>query len=232
VFREHYGRRLILGMGLICAAGAVLAVGEASSTVWPLGSMAVIGACLAWALDNNLTRNIAGGDPVQIAGIKGLVAGATNLSIAALVGWNPLAVDYTLAALAVGLLGYGMSLVLYIRALRQLGAARTAAYFSTAPFVGAAAALLMLGEGASVGFWTAAALMAIGTWLHVSERHEHLHAHELLRHDHAHTHDEHHRHAHGFSWDGREPHAHAHVHAPLVHSHPHYPDLHHRHAHE
>jgi len=138
---------------------------------------------------------------------------------------------FTAAAGALGLFGYGISLVLFVVALRHLGTARTGAYFSVAPFFGAALALLVLRESPSAAFWLAAALMTAGVWLHLTERHQHPHVHEPMEHAHVHSHDEHHRHEHGFDWDGREPHTHAHAHRRLAHSHPHYPDLHHRHDH-
>jgi hypothetical protein len=116
-------------------------------------------------------------------------------------------------------------------ALRNLGTARTGAYFSVAPFFGAALALVVLRESPSSAFWVAAGLMALGVWLHLTERHEHAHVHQPMEHAHPHVHDEHHRHEHAFAWDGREPHTHSHAHRPLAHSHPHYPDLHHRHDH-
>jgi len=137
-----------------------------------------------------------------------------------------------LSAGAIGLAGYGISLVAFVLALRHLGSARTGAYFSTAPFVGAALSLLLLRDTPGIAFWIAGALMALGVWLHVTEHHEHAHAHEAMDHAHLHVHDAHHQHAHDFEWDGREPHSHAHHHAPLVHTHPHYPDLHHRHDHD
>ena len=136
-----------------------------------------------------------------------------------------------LAAGLLGFLGYGVSLALFIVALRHLGTARTGAYFSVAPFFGAALALALLGERPGIEFWAAAALMALGVWLHLAERHEHAHVHEAMEHTHEHVHDAHHQHAHEFAWDGSEPHVHAHRHERLVHSHPHYPDLHHRHGH-
>jgi hypothetical protein len=130
-----------------------------------------------------------------------------------------------------GLLGYGVSLVLFIMALRDLGTARTSAYFSVAPFFGAALALAIFGAPPGAAFWAAGALMGIGVWLHISERHEHEHEHEPLSHAHEHVHDAHHEHAHDFAWNGAEPHTHLHRHARLRHRHPHYPDLHHRHRH-
>jgi hypothetical protein len=135
------------------------------------------------------------------------------------------------AAALVGLLGYGVSLALFVVALRQLGTARTGAYFSTAPFIGAAASFALLGEAPDTFFWVAAVLMAVGVVLHLTERHRHLHRHEALTHTHPHTHDEHHRHEHDFAWDGAEPHSHAHEHDLLSHSHAHFPDIHHRHSH-
>lgn len=230
VFRENFDRRIAFGMALIVAGGVLLSwPGKADGV--PLAALAIAGACLAWAIDNNLTRKVASGDPVQIAGLKGLIAGLVNTGLALVLG-NPLPGGFVLAeAFAVGALGYGVSLVLFVLALRHLGSARTGAYFSTAPFIGAAVSLAWFHETPGLLFWAAAGLMAAGVWLHLTERHEHAHEHEALAHTHRHTHDEHHRHAHDFPWDGREPHSHFHEHRPLVHSHPHYPDIHHRHPH-
>jgi len=194
-------------------------------------SVAIAGACLCWAIDNNLTRVVSGGDPVQIAAIKGAVAGTINTSLALALGASLPAWPALVGAATVGFFGYGVSLVLFVLALRHLGTARTGAYFSTAPFVGASLSLLLLGETPTLLFCIAGVLMAIGVWLHVTERHEHEHVHEAMDHMHRHRHDEHHQHEHDFDWDGQEPHTHPHRHQPLVHSHPHYPDLHHRHRH-
>ncbi len=232
VFRENADRRIVLGMALIVAGGVVLAwprdhAGATSLT----GALSVAGACACWAVDNNLTRKVSAGDPVFIAATKGIAAGSTNVMLAILLGARLPPLGLTAAAMGVGLAGYGVSLVLFVVALRGLGSARTGAYFSTAPFVGAAIALVVFGEPVSWSFWLAAALMAAGVWLHITEVHEHEHAHEALTHAHAHHHDAHHRHEHRFEWDGREPHTHEHSHEPLVHRHPHYPDVHHRHGH-
>ena len=230
VFRENFDRRLILGMSLIVCGGVILGwqPGEIA-TSWP--ALAVAGACLCWALDNNLTRKISAGDSVKIAGIKGLAAGSVNLCAAAGFGAALPAPEVAAAAALVGLLGYGVSLALFVVALRQLGTARTGAYFSTAPFIGAAASFALLGESPDTFFWVAAVLMAVGVALHLTERHRHLHRHEALAHTHSHTHDEHHRHEHDFAWDGAEPHSHSHEHDALSHSHVHFPDIHHRHSH-
>jgi drug/metabolite transporter (DMT)-like permease len=230
VFQENFDRRVMLGMALIVCGGVLLS--------WPSGgissslpALAVAGACLCWALDNNLTRKISAGDLVRIAAIKGLAAGAVNLGASAALGAARPAADTALAAAGVGLIGYGVSLALFVAALRLLGTARTGAYFATAPFIGAAAAFALLGEAPDALFWVAAALIAAGVALHLSERHGHAHRHEVLEHDHPHTHDEHHRHEHDFAWDGAEPHSHPHGHVPMTHSHEHYPDIHHRHGH-
>lgn len=231
VFRENFDRRIFAGMAAIVAGGALLAWQEAPKFGSLAGPALIAGACLGWALDNNLTRRVSGGDAATIACLKGLVAGSVNLAIALALGTALPSIAAAAAAGAVGFLGYGVSLALFIVALRHLGTARTGAYFSVAPFFGGALALGVLAEQTTTAFWIAALLMGLGVWLHASERHEHDHVHEPLQHSHGHVHDEHHRHAHEEPWNGREPHTHAHRHEPLVHSHPHYPDLHHRHRH-
>ena len=232
VFRENADRRLVLGMLLIVAGGAVLSWphdGAGPGTV--RGALLIAGACLCWAVDNNLTRKVSATDADFVAGTKGLVAGTINFGLAIAFGASlppPLLVA---SALTLGLFAYGMSLVLFVLALRGLGSARAGAYFSTAPFLGAVIAIVALHEPTPAGFMLSALLMGAGVMLHLFERHEHEHTHELLAHSHPHSHDVHHRHEHGFAWDGSEPHTHAHRHDPVTHEHPHYPDLHHRHDH-
>jgi len=231
VFRENVDRRVLVGMTAIVAGGLLLSWHEIPRAGSLAGPLLIAAACLAWALDNNLTRRVSGGDAATIASLKGLIAGSFNMALASGLGAHLPPIPTLAAAALVGFVGYGLSLMLFIVALRNLGAARTGAYFSVAPFFGAALALMLLGEQTSLFFWVAALLMALGVWLHVSERHEHQHAHEPSEHDHVHTHDAHHQHEHDLPWDGKEPHAHRHRHARLIHSHPHYPDLHHRHYH-
>ena len=234
VFRENVDRRVFIGL-LAIVTGCVLlslrgATAEAEASFY-WGPLAVAGACLCWAIDNNLTRSVSGGDPVHIAAIKGAVAGTINVVAALILGYRLPAALTLLMIGVLGFIGYGLSLVLFILALRRLGTARTGAYFSTAPFVGAALSLLLFDEHPGVIFWLAGVLMGIGIWLHVSERHAHPHVHEPMAHDHRHRHDAHHQHAHDFEWDGEEPHAHPHAHEALAHSHAHFPDIHHRHGH-
>jgi len=196
-----------------------------------LGTLAVAGACLCWAIDNNLTQKVSESDPMQIALLKGLVAGAVNTGLALSLGARLSGPVPVAAAVLVGFFGYGVSLVCFVLALRELGTARTGAYFSLAPFIGAVLGLLLYREPATPLFLMAAAFMTLGLWLHLSERHEHRHRHELLEHTHTHLHDEHHQHAHPSGHAPGEPHTHPHRHERLTHSHPHYPDVHHRHGH-
>jgi drug/metabolite transporter (DMT)-like permease len=231
VFKENFDRRIFLGMVFIIMAGVLLSWQEAQAAGIPWGGLLVAAACLCWGIDNNLTRKVSASDPLQIAAIKGSVAGAVNISIALAMGaaWPVLPV--AVGAATVGLAGYGISLVLFVLALRNLGTARTGAYFSVAPFFGAVVSLLLLHENPSPLFWIAGGLMGVGIWLHLTEHHEHEHTHEEMAHEHEHVHDEHHQHEHDFPWDGIEPHTHFHAHKPIIHSHAHYPDIHHRHGH-
>ena len=228
VYRENVDRRLLMGAFAILA-GAVLLSWQGEGLRLDPGVLLVAGASLAWGLDNNLTRRISAADPVSIAMIKGLAAGAVNFCLALVAGFSIPAIKITLAAGCIGFFGIGVSLVMFIFALRHLGTARTGAYYSTSPFIGAVLAVVFLGEPVTVVLILAAILMAIGVWLHLSERHEHEHAHEALEHEHSHVHDDHHHHLHDAPVT--EPHSHWHRHEPMRHKHPHYPDLHHRHPH-
>jgi drug/metabolite transporter (DMT)-like permease len=231
VFRENFDRRIALGMAAIVLGGIVLSWDPRSTAGWSTGALLVAAACASWGLDNNLTRKIATHDALMIACAKGLVAGLVNLTLAGVIGAHWPAAQVLSGALILGFCSYGVSLALFVVGLRQLGTARTAAYFSLAPFFGAALALALHGEPVSTPLIIAGVLMAAGVWLHLTERHLHEHTHEPLAHEHAHRHDEHHQHEHAFAWDGREPHTHPHAHPRQVHSHAHYPDIHHRHDH-
>ena len=231
VFKENFDRRIALGMAFITGGGVLLSwTGDTAAGV-PWGALAIAGACLAWGIDNNLTRKVSGGNPIQIAAAKGVVAGGVNLGLALVAGSHLPPLPTVLAAAAVGLLGYGVSLTCFVLALRHLGTARTGAYFSLAPFVGALLSLAIFQDGLSIRFSMAAALMGVGVWLHLTERHEHEHRHEPMEHDHSHVHDEHHQHEHGPDDPPGEPHSHPHRHEAMTHSHVHYPDTHHRHEH-
>lgn len=232
VFRENVDRRIALGMAAIVAGAVVLSVPAGAAEFgppWP--ALAVLGACLCWGIDNNLTRTVALTDATWLAAVKGGVAGPVNLALAFLLGAALPPAWSIAAAMGVGLLAYGVSLVLFIVALRQVGTARAGAYFSVAPFFGAIVALA-LGEPVTIPLLVAAALMALGVWLHLSERHEHEHTHAPMTHDHWHRHDDgHHGHTHAEPVAPGTWHRHRHTHEAITHAHPHFPDAHHRHDH-
>jgi drug/metabolite transporter (DMT)-like permease len=232
IFHENFDRRIALGMLFLVAGAAVVSWSGMPTAGTVLGPLAIAGACLAWGLDNNLTRKVSLADPLQIVELKGLIAGPFNLVLGLSIGGTLPRMPEAVVAGFVGFLGYGASLALFVVALRHLGTARTAAYFSTAPFLGSAAAVAALGEPFTAQLAVAGVLMAAGVWLHLSERHEHEHLHEPMTHAHPHVHDEHHRHAHGALDPPGEPHTHVHEHGPMRHSHPHVPDMHHVHRHE
>jgi drug/metabolite transporter (DMT)-like permease len=233
--RENVDRRLLLGALAITAGAALLSMstpsGDSPTAGAALGPLLIAAACISWGIDNNVTRGLSGADPLQITMVKGLVAGTVNVSLALLSGAHLPSASFVLLAALVGFFGYGVSLTFFVRALRYLGAARTSAYFSTAPFIGAVLALTIFAGTLSATLIIAGALMALGVYLHLSESHAHQHSHVALEHDHSHTHDEHHRHSHEAGIPPGEPHAHRHRHVPLAHNHPHYPDLHHHHDH-
>lgn len=230
VFRENFDRRIALGMLAIVAGAVVLTVpaGIEFGSAWP--SLAILGACLSWGIDNNLTRKVAIHDASWLAAVKGGVAGPVNLVLAFIFGAQLPALGNVAAAMVVGFFAYGVSLVLFIVALRHVGTARAGAYYSVAPFFGAVLAIV-LGEPVTVPVVIAGVLMAVGIWLHLTERHDHEHTHEAITHDHWHHHDEHHQHEHAEPVAAGTWHRHEHTHEPITHTHEHYPDSHHRHTH-
>ena len=233
-FKENFDRRIALGMLAIVAGALVLSwPGDAHfAGIWP--ALSVLAACLAWGIDNNLTRKVSLTDAAWIASVKGLVAGSVNLGLAWALGERLPALVPLAGAMVVGFLAYGVSLALFVVGLRHLGTARTGAFFSVAPFFGTLLAWL-LGDAITWPLVIAGGLMALGVWLHLTERHQHTHHHEALEHTHEHTHDAHHQHSHPEGQDteaiGAEKHTHWHQHSPMEHSHAHFPDAHHRHGH-
>ena len=231
IFRENFDARVALGMVCLVAGALVLAWTGQPTFSSLLGPMAIVGACVAWGLDNNLTRKVSLSDPLQIVQFKGLIAGPFLLALGLLAGDRLPGPTMAAVAGTVGFLGYGVSLALFVLALRQLGAARTGAYFSTAPFLGAVAAILFLHEPLTLQLVVAGLLMGVGVWLHLTEHHEHEHEHEPMEHAHAHVHDAHHQHEHLPDDPPGEPHVHPHRHPRMKHRHPHMPDMHHQHRH-
>ncbi len=231
LFREGFEGRVAWGLAVILGGCLLLAWPGSGFSGWGMGVLPIAGACICWALDNNLTQRLADKDPVLIAAIKGLVGGTVNASLAVALGQTfPSAVPF-LAALCVGLCGYGVSLVLFVVSLGRIGTARTIGVFATAPFVGACLSLLLLGEAPSLSLFLAAMVLVVGLIIALGGHHAHGHVHEAAVHAHRHHHDEYHQHHHAGSEADDEPHRHTHSHDPLEHTHPHYPDTHHRHGH-
>ena len=231
VFRENFDRRVFPGAMAILAGAVVLSLPGGGDVAFGLGSVLIVAACLCWGVDNNLTRKLSAADPLQTTMIKGLAAGMVNVVLALAQGNRLPGAFMVFAAGAVGFFGYGASLVLFVHGLRHLGAARTGAYFSTAPFIGALLAVAVFGEPVTATLIAAAALMGLGVYLHLTESHAHEHTHDPVEHEHRHSHYIHHQHEHRPNDPAGEPHSHPHRHAALTHKHPHYPDLHHRHEH-
>ncbi len=229
-FRENAGKRLWIALACMTAAGILLAWNTEQNKFSIIGPLLVTLACVSWGIDNNLTRHISEKDPRQIAMIKGLVAGTVSISLAFIIGQGVSFEMPVLWALVLGAFSYGLSLMFFIQALRGMGASRTGAFYSFAPFIGAIGSVVILREWLGWVMFPAIALMAVGVWAIVQEKHEHAHHHEILTHTHSHRHDDpHHQHPH----EGpiHEPHTHEHTHPELVHSHAHWPDIHHRHEH-
>jgi drug/metabolite transporter (DMT)-like permease len=232
VFREHLGRQGAIAAMLILGGALVLKLEPGALGADTLGVLLLAAACACWAVDNNLTQRLSLRDPFAIVRVKALAAGLMNTALGLwLSGGSLPPLSLVAGALVLGSLSYGVSIVLDAYALRLIGAAREAAYFATAPFVGALASLALLEESARWHDAIAMAAMALGVVYLLRERHSHQHGHDALEHEHLHTHDEHHGHSHRPTDPQGEPHSHWHQHAPLVHDHPHTSDVHHRHRH-
>lgn len=230
LFGESLSRREVAGAAAVVLGGVILASGPSEGSMHALGALAVAGAGLAWSIDNNLSQRLSLRDPVAVTRAKTLVAGGVNVALGLALG-DPLPAALPLVgALVTGFLGYGLSIVLHLLALRHVGTARQAAYLATAPFIGAVASMPILGERLTWREVVAGVVMGAGVTILVRARHGHRHVHEEVEHDHAHVHDEHHAHAHG-EGVAAEPHSHLHRHASLAHDHVHHPDPHHRHRH-
>lgn len=230
LMREHLGRREMFAAATIILGGVLVSFQPGHIGGNWIGALEIAGACLSWSVDNNLTQRVSLRDPVAIARIKTLASGSCVLAIALWQGSGEIPEATTLiCAGAVGALCYGVSIVLAVKALRVLGAARESAYFATAPFVGALLSIAVFRDVPNLSELAGATLMLIGVVNLLQERHGHLHAHEAIFHEHLHVHDEHHQHQHESLVTG--PHSHPHVHARLTHEHEHVSDAHHRHSH-
>jgi len=232
IYREPIGRRVVVACGLMLAAGALLALRtHGVGTSHALGLAALVAATLFWSIDNTLTRSLSDFDPRAVVFGKATLGAAFSGAVA-LTLRDPWPAPLSWLALAAcGASGYGLSLRLYLRAQRILGAARTGSLFALAPFLGALVAFALGDRGGAELIALASLLFGGAVYLHVTERHHHRHQHEALDHEHAHTHDDgHHDHRHDPPVVGS--HTHPHHHEPLEHDHAHGSDLHHRHRHD
>lgn len=230
IFREHIGRRVWLGKLFIVGASVLIVLSNSGDLRLSLPGLSVLTACFFWGIDNNLTRELETLPPSFLACLKGWSAGLFNVILALALFGDRATTGQVGAALAIGSLSYGASLVLFIHALRDIGSARTSTWFASGPFLGALLAVVVLGERSSGAFWVAAILMLSGMFFLYGERHRHNHRHERLAHSHIHDHDEHHLHNHEYG-EGEGKHDHFHLHEPVEHVHVHWPDIHHRHDH-
>lgn len=231
VFKEHFDKRIVLGMIVIVLGNAILYWPTDDVSFSLLGLVLVSAACVCWAIDNNFTRLVSAQDPLKITAFKSLVAGSINLGLAAYTQTEFPGIQTGLLVGLIGFFGYGVSIMCFVLSLRHIGTSRTGAFFSTAPFVGALMAIAIFREPITWNFAIAFILMGYGVWIHITEDHVHEHEHEELEHEHMHYHDEHHQHDHPEGIVVSEPHSHFHRHKKLRHSHKHFPDIHHRHSH-
>jgi drug/metabolite transporter (DMT)-like permease len=229
-FKEAISRRAWWAIALITLASIFLTINLNAEWGFSPGALGIMAACILWGIDNNFTRNISAKDPLIIVIIKGLGAGSFSLGMAVFFGIKLPGWETIFSAMLLGSLSYGLSIVLFIHAMRGLGAARTSALLGTAPISGILLSLIIFQDMPSWLFLIAAPLMLVGTLLLVDEQHEHHHIHESISHDHAHVHeDDHHQHCH--DCDEALKHSHLHQHDELAHTHHHLPDLNHRHVH-
>jgi drug/metabolite transporter (DMT)-like permease len=230
VFKEAVGKRMWLAIAFITAASVILAVPDFRNLRFSPGSVYILLACVCWGFENNCTRMLSLNDPLQIVVIKGIGSGIGAFLIAVLTGGLSSNAVYITSALLLGFVSYGLSIYFYILAQRNLGAARTSAFYAVAPFVGVGLSFLLFRTPPAFSFWIALAVMAAGAYLAVIEKHDHGHTHHAMEHDHRHNHtDGHHSHPHPSP--AAAEHSHVHTHSPITHSHPHSPDTHHRHRH-
>ena len=230
VFKEAVGKRMWIAVGLITAASVILSVENFDGLSISSGAVFALLACVCWGMENNCTRILSLKDPLQIVMIKGFGSGLGSLAVAAAVSELSADIFYVLLSLLVGFVSYGLSIYFYIRAQRQLGAARTSVYYAFAPFIGVGLSLVVFGAQSTATFWIAFAVMSAGAYFAVSENHGHRHEHEALEHEHRHDHgDGHHGHTHEPTTEGE--HNHIHIHTPVAHTHTHTPDMHHNHKH-
>jgi drug/metabolite transporter (DMT)-like permease len=230
IFHEYVGYRVWIGKILIISASILILLSGNDEVGLSLPGLSVLAACILWGIDNNLTRELESLPASLLASMKGLVAGMFNIMLAFFLFPGPVTAYQVSGTLVIGALSYGVSLVLFVHALREIGSARTSTWFASGPFIGALLSVLVLGERPPGEYWISALVMFAGMFLLYGEAHRHRHVHKQLDHSHSHVHDEHHRHDHKAAGE-KEPHDHYHMHESMAHSHVHWPDIHHRHRH-
>ena len=229
-FKEAIGRRIWLAVASITTASILLSWNLNGEWGFSIGALGVILACSLWGIDNNFTRNISAKDPIITVIIKGIGAGTFSLLLGFITRSNFPGIKIALGAMLLGCFGYGLSIELFIFAMRNLGSSRTSAFFGIAPFVGALLSFLLFRELPNTLFYISLPIMIMGAVLILGEKHGHVHLHSSVEHEHRHSHnDEHHTHTHinGLQIE----HTHLHIHECIGHSHKHTPDIHHRHVH-
>ena len=232
VFKESLSRQALWAILSITFASVLLSTNLNSDWGLSISALGILIACILWGMDNNFTRNISAKDPLAIVTIKGLVAGSFSLVFATVLGDQIPGINIVAGAMLLGCMGYGLSIVLFVYAMRGLGAARTSALFGTAPLAGVVVSSLLFRETYGISFTIAVPLMLIGTMLLAREAHSHNHVHEKAVHEHRHRHDDiHHVHIHTQEEFQAQSHSHLHSHDHLEHEHSHLPDIQHRHAH-
>lgn len=229
VFKEAVGKRMWTAIALITLSSVLLSFENINSLTFSFGSILVIIACICWGFENNCTRMLSLKDPLQIVVVKGFGSGLGALAIAVALREYSFNILYIFFALLLGFFAYGLSIFFYIRAQRELGAARTSAYYAIAPFIGAGLSFAVFSMPITPVFIAALVIMMLGAYFAAVENHGHEHLHEAIEHEHRHNHsDGHHNHSHEYPI---AEHSHMHEHETQTHTHKHTPDMHHVHSH-
>lgn len=218
IFKEVISKRLWFAIGLVTLASVILSFEGNGAFVFNEGSLFVLGACICWGFENNCTKMINNKSSVEIVTIKGCFSGLGSLCVALLLGEKIPAVKWLVAVLVLGFVAYGLSIHFYIMAQKHLGAAKTSAYYSIAPFLGVAFSVALLGERPGVQFFAACLIMITATILMIKDSIALQHTHE---HEHIHTHEHTHKHTHTHVHEGEEN-MHTHQHSEMMeHEHVH-----------
>lgn len=228
VFREKLSKRLTVAIVLVTAASIALSFKGEGSFQFNAGSLLVLGAAWCWGLENNCTRMLSNKSSVQITTLKGIFSGLGSLIVAFVVGENIPGLLWIGAVLLLGFVAYGLSINFYIKAQKDLGAAKTSAYYSIAPFLGVIFGVLLLREQPGLQFYLGMVIMITATVLMVKDtislqhthEHSHIHTHEHSHGDIIHTHEHNHIHSHTHT-HGEDSNNHEHTHKAMPHEHLH-----------